>query len=190
MGFPWNWFTPPPPPPSVCNCLCWPLGPTNQPCQPNSSSSSWYLLRRSEFVLSKLTTSKKGAGPNLHLCTLLFVCIHLKEYNFKIMFAVQDSWAILISSLHFLKFWPFILQAFSLPCPAPNSACAISEAAACSSGELANSTICASCQVQTFHIYTSLESSTNNRSDSSTISYVHLKPKTTGVKVPAFHIHT
>merc|ERR1711971_388222 len=30
----------------VCNCLCLPLGPSNQPCQPNSSSSSWYLLRR------------------------------------------------------------------------------------------------------------------------------------------------
>merc|ERR1712172_318436 len=37
-------------------------------------------------------------------------------------------------------------QALSLPCPAPNSLCAISEAAACPSGELANSTICASCQ--------------------------------------------
>merc|ERR1711971_599766 len=28
----------------VCNCLCWSLGLTNQPCQPTSSSS--YLLRR------------------------------------------------------------------------------------------------------------------------------------------------
>merc|ERR1712130_87650 len=37
-------------------------------------------------------------------------------------------------------------QAFSLPCPSPDFPCAIS-AAACASGELANKTICASCQV-------------------------------------------
>merc|ERR1712130_282310 len=36
-------------------------------------------------------------------------------------------------------------QAFSLPCPSPDFPCAIS-AAACASGELANKTICASCQ--------------------------------------------
>ena len=92
-------------------------------------------------------------------------CIHLVKYSFKIMSPVFDSWAIMISSLHFLKFGPFILQAFSLPCPAPDSPCAIS-AAACPSGELANSTICASCQV-----------AADQTRWFQLLSYFHIKPK-------------